>query len=361
MNTMKQTVPLTAVGTEEASARNPQAHTIMQVEDLHISFEVGSGVMPSLFKRQPKQQLQAVRGSSVSVQQGETFSLVGESGCGKSTVARALAGLYTPTKGTISHAGHALTPGDTSPGRGIQMIFQDPYASLNPRWRVERIIAEPLRLQNRVGTTRQARSQVAALLRQVGLAESDMFKFPHEFSGGQRPRISIARALAPQPDFLICDEPTSALDVSVQAQVLNLMSDLQETLGLTYFFISHNMSVIAHISDRVGVMYLGRIVELGPVDEIFHQPGHPYTRMLLDAIPKIDQPNQARVAISGEMPSALSPPTGCAFHPRCPQATDICRQTPPPVHAMSTRHHIECHHPAASARPSLQVITGETR
>ncbi|WP_369787964.1 ABC transporter ATP-binding protein [Rouxiella sp. WC2420] len=358
MNIMKHVVPLTAVAPEQTAAVGQSPHTLMQVEDLHISFEMGTG---GLFTRQPKQRLQAVRGISFSVKQGETFSLVGESGCGKSTVARALAGLYAPTQGKIFHAGKALNPGETSPGRGIQMIFQDPYASLNPRWRVERIIAEPLRLQNRVGNTRQARGQIAALLRQVGLAEADMFKFPHEFSGGQRQRISIARALATQPDFLICDEPTSALDVSVQAQVLNLMSDLQDSLGLTYFFISHNMSVIAHISDRVGVMYLGRIVELGPVDEIFRQPGHPYTRMLIDAIPKIEQPSQTRSGISGEMPSALSPPSGCAFHPRCPQATDICRQVAPPVQAMSELHQIECHHPAATARPSLQVITGENR
>lgn len=235
--TLLPTAPPTL--TEIPAAEAPAArHALMEVQDLHIHFEVGASSLSGLLKRQQKALLQAVRGISFTVYQGETFSLVGESGCGKSTVARALAGVYQPTSGQIHHAGRPLTAGSTASGRGIQMIFQDPYASLNPRWRIERIIAEPLMLQNRVGNVRQARAQVAAALSQVGLNEADMFKFPHEFSGGQRQRISIARALVTQPDFLICDEPTSALDVSVQAQVLNLMSDLQDNLGLTYFFIS---------------------------------------------------------------------------------------------------------------------------
>jgi len=354
--TLLPTAPPTL--TEIPAAEAPAArHALMKVQDLHIHFEVGASSLSGLLKRQQKALLQAVRGISFTVYQGETFSLVGESGCGKSTVARALAGVYQPTSGQIHHAGRPLTAGSTASGRGIQMIFQDPYASLNPRWRIERIIAEPLILQNRVGNVRQARAQVAAALSQVGLSEADMFKFPHEFSGGQRQRISIARALVTQPDFLICDEPTSALDVSVQAQVLNLMSDLQDNLGLTYFFISHNMSVVAHFSDRVGVMYLGRIVELGPVDEIFRHPGHPYTRMLIDAIPKIGGQHGERQPISGDVPSPLAPPVGCAFHPRCPQATDLCRRETPPVSALSEQHHIECHHPTLVARPHLQVLT----
>jgi len=339
------------------SAQPMARHALMDVKDLHIHFEVGASSLSGLLKRQKKAVLQAVRGISFTVYQGETFSLVGESGCGKSTVARALAGAYLPTSGNINHAGQPLTEDSSASGRGIQMIFQDPYASLNPRWRIERIIAEPLILQNRVGTVRQARSQVAAALRQVGLNDADMFKFPHEFSGGQRQRISIARALVTQPGFLICDEPTSALDVSVQAQVLNLMSDLQDNLGLTYFFISHNMSVVAHFSDRVGVMYLGRIVELGPVDEIFRNPGHPYTRMLIDAIPKIGAQHGERQPISGDVPSPLAPPMGCAFHPRCAQATEICRREVPPVSLLSAQHHIECHHPASVAQPYLPVQT----
>lgn len=357
MNTVKQREPDVETDALPAPVAPASRHALMDVQDLHIRFDVASSGLSGLFKRQKKAVLQAVRGISFTVYQGETFSLVGESGCGKSTVARALAGLYAPSQGTIHHAGRPLTGDSTASGRGIQMIFQDPYASLNPRWRIERIIAEPLMLQNRVGNIRQARPQVAAALRQVGLGEADMFRFPHEFSGGQRQRISIARALVTQPDFLICDEPTSALDVSVQAQVLNLMSDLQDTLGLTYFFISHNMSVVAHFSDRVGVMYLGRIVELGPVEEIFRHPGHPYTRMLIDAIPKIGAQQGERQPISGDVPSPLSPPAGCVFHPRCPLASEICRLEAPPVSRLSAQHHIECHHPAAVAHPHLQVPT----
>src|SRR5471030_1245816 len=309
-------------------------HALMEVQDLHIRFDVASPGLSGLFKRQKKAVLQAVRGISFTVYQGETFSLVGESGCGKSTVARALAGLYTPSEGSIHHAGRPLTGDSTASGRGIQMIFQDPYASLNPRWRIERIIAEPLILQNRVGNTRQARPQVAAALRQVGLGEADMFRFPHEFSGGQRQRISIARALATDPAFLICDEPTSALDVSVQAQVLNLMRRLQRELGLTYLFISHNLAVVHHIADRVGVMYLGRIVEFAPTRRLFASPQHPYTRMLLAAVPDLAMTGTPRTAVAGEVPNPLDPPTGCAFHPRCPYANERCRRETPLLKAI---------------------------
>lgn len=265
------------------------APEVVTIRDLHIRFNLGREKKTSLFRPAAKKTLHAVRGISLSIRQGETFSIVGESGCGKSTVARALAGLYQPASGEINYAWRSPQMAGTAGQNGTQMIFQDPYASLNPRWRIGRSLAEPLVLAKKVGTTRQAREYCGDLLTQVGLSAGDLDKFPHEFSGGQRQRISIARALATQPGFLICDEPTSALDVSVQAQVLNLMRKLQRENGLTYFFISHNMAVISHISDRVGVMYLGRLVEQGSVEEIFTHPAHPYTRMLMAAIPQFDR------------------------------------------------------------------------
>lgn len=275
---------------------------VLNVSDLHIRFRVGRAKRHSLFRRGEKRELHAVRGVTLSVRQGETFSIVGESGCGKSTIARALAGLYTPSSGTIKFAWQSDNSHKGPLQNGTQMIFQDPYASLNPRWRIGRSLAEPLILSNKVGSTRQARHYCGQLLEQVGLSAADLDKFPHQFSGGQRQRISIARALATQPGFLICDEPTSALDVSVQAQVLNLMRRLQQQHGLTYLFISHNMAVISHVSDRVGVMYLGRIIETGPTDAIFSHPAHPYTRLLIAAIPQFDHPSVGREAISGEAP-----------------------------------------------------------
>jgi peptide/nickel transport system ATP-binding protein len=250
---------------------------------------------------------------SFSVEPGETLALVGESGSGKSTVARLIVGLYTPTEGAVAFS-----------GRRMQMIFQDPYASLNPRWRVRDIVAEPIRALH-------TKSRVDELLVQVGLSPDDGEKYPHEFSGGQRQRISIARALAGEPDFLVCDEPTSALDVSVQAQILNLMSDLQSRLRLTYLFISHNLAVVSQVADRVGVMYFGRIVELAPAAQIFTRPRHPYTRMLLDAVPDLAMTGKPRTPVAGEVPNPLAPPTGCAFHPRCPHANERCRAEVPAV------------------------------
>ena len=208
----------------------------------------------------------------------------------------------------------------------MQMIFQDPYASLNPRWRVADIVAEPIRSHAPGTSNAKLDERVAALLSQVGLAGADGVKYPHQFSGGQRQRISIARALSTNPAFLVCDEPTSALDVSVQAQVLNLMRDLQRALGLTYLFISHNLAVVHHIADRVGVMYLGRIVELAPTRDLFAEPQHPYTRMLLDAVPDLEMTGKARTAVAGEVPNPLDPPPGCTFHPRCPYANERCRR-----------------------------------
>lgn len=321
------------------------AHDIVTVRDLHIRFNLGREKKTSLFRPAAKKELHAVRGINLNIRQGETFSIVGESGCGKSTVARALAGVYKPSDGEIQFAWQDSAAQGNPEQNGTQMIFQDPYASLNPRWRIGRSIAEPLMLAKKIGNSRQARQYCGELLEQVGLSARDLDKFPHEFSGGQRQRISIARALATQPSFLICDEPTSALDVSVQAQVLNLMRKLQREHGLTYFFISHNMAVISHISDRVGVMYLGRIVEQGSVEEIFARPAHPYTRLLIAAIPQFDNPDVIREPIRGEAPSPLAPPPGCAFAPRCPYAKERCHQTMPPTHSLSDHHQIECHFP----------------
>ena len=225
----------------------------------------------------------------------------------------------------------------------MQMIFQDPYASLNPRWRVADIVAEPLRVQDSSTSAREIESRVGALLTQVGLAPVDGRKYPHQFSGGQRQRISIARALATNPAFLVCDEPTSALDVSVQAQVLNLMRDLQRTLSLTYLFISHNLAVVRHIADRVGVMYLGRIVELAATRRLFALPQHPYTRMLLEAVPDISMTGRSRVAVAGEVPNPLDPPPGCPFHPRCPYANDRCRVEVPKLLPCVAGGEAACH------------------
>lgn len=274
--------------------------------------------------------LKAVNGVSFDIERGTTLALVGESGCGKSTVARLLVGLYEPTRGGFEFDGqdaHAAfkTPEGRKLRRRVQMVFQDPYASLNPRWTVGDIIAEPL-IEHEILSEQAALDQrVGELLESVGLSAQDSVKFPHQFSGGQRQRISIARALATQPEFLVCDEPTSALDVSVQAQVLNIMKDLQRKQGLTYLFISHNLAVVRHVSDQVGVMYLGGLVELADKHTLFDSPRHPYTRMLLDAIPKMHDTGRARTAVAGEVPNPLNPPSGCAFHPRCPHANARCK------------------------------------
>jgi len=225
----------------------------------------------------------------------------------------------------------------------MQMIFQDPYASLNPRWRVARIISEPLRAQHLLADKQAVRNRVGELLKQVGLAPEDGDRFPHEFSGGQRQRISIARALSSNPEFLVCDEPTSALDVSVQAQVLNLMKDLQQQLGLTYLFIAHNLAVVAYIASRVGVMYLGRLVELAEASTLFTHPRHPYTRMLLDAIPDLDMSGRPRTPVAGEVPNPLNPPAGCAFHPRCPHANERCKTERPILNAVGAGGRVACH------------------
>ena len=307
---------------------------LVEVADLAKTFDVSAPWLNRVIERQPRKFVHAVDGVSFAIQRGQTLALVGESGCGKSTVARLLVGLYGPTRGNVVFDGRNTAQTLASPDaralrKRMQMIFQDPYASLNPRWKVRDIVGEPLREHGLAMTEAELEAKVAELLRSVGMGAADMEKFPHQFSGGQRQRISIARALATEPEFLICDEPTSALDVSVQAQVLNIMKDLQRQRGLTYLFISHNLAVVRHVADQVGVMYLGRLVELADRRDLFATPRHPYTRMLLDAIPDIAMTGRQRTPVQGEVPNPLQPPTGCAFHPRCPHANARCSSERP--------------------------------
>jgi peptide/nickel transport system ATP-binding protein len=310
------------------------SQALVVAHDLAKTFDVSAPWLNRVLEGKPRQLLHAVDGVSFEIERGTTLALVGESGCGKSTVARLLVGLYEPTRGGLSFDGqdaHAAfkSPAAKAMRKRIQMIFQDPYASLNPRWTVEAIIGEPLHEHGMIQDAEELQARVAELLQSVGLSALDMPKYPHQFSGGQRQRISIARALATAPEFLVCDEPTSALDVSVQAQVLNIMKDLQRERGLTYLFISHNLAVVRHVSDKVGVMYLGRLVELADKHTLFANPQHPYTRMLLDAIPKMHDTGRARTPVQGEVPNPLNPPTGCSFHPRCPLVTERCKTERP--------------------------------
>jgi peptide/nickel transport system ATP-binding protein len=305
MAAVPNTVPL-------ASPDPDSADTIVQADGIAKYFDVSPPWLNRVLERSGRQILHAVDGVSFTIRRGETLSLVGESGCGKSTVARLLVGLYTPTRGRVEFFGHDLAEMNTSSGRSLrqklQMIFQDPYASLNPRWRVRDIVGEPLIAHGLMRDRAQIAARVDELLLQVKLSPADKEKYPHQFSGGQ---------------------PTSALDVSVQAQVLNLMKDLQRELGLTYLFISHNLAVVHHISDRVGVMYLGKIVELATRRTLFETPRHPYTRMLLDAIPDLEMSGRARTPVAGEVPNPLNPPSGCTFHPRCPHANARCKAEVP--------------------------------
>ncbi len=307
---------------------------LLDVRDLAHHFDASPPLLNRLLEGQARRSLKAVDGVSFAVPRGRTFALVGESGCGKSTVARCVVGLYRPTRGTVSFDGVTITGlgGQAELARfrhRIQMIFQDPYASLNPRWRVADIVAEPIRARGATGGRAAIAGRVGELLEQVGLDPRDAAKYPHQFSGCQRQRISIARALASNPDFLVCDEPTSALDVSVQAQILNLMKDLQRALGLTYLFISHDLAVVYHVADRVGVMYLGRLCEVADTDALFARPRHPYTRLLLEAVPDLDMSGRDRRPVAGEVPNPIDPPTGCGFHPRCPFANERCRRERP--------------------------------
>jgi peptide/nickel transport system ATP-binding protein len=317
---------------------------LVEVERLRRVFDVSKPWLSRVIEGEPRRLLKAVDGLDFTIRRGETLGIVGESGSGKSTLARMVVGLLRPSAGQVKIEGVDMAErGDPAARRDIrrrmQMIFQDPYASLNPRWRVGDIIAEPIHAfglnagRKKDAAAPSGKGAVAArtgeLLRLVGLDPADARKYPHEFSGGQRQRIAIARALASNPDFIVCDEPTSALDVSIQAQILNLMRDLQEKLGLTYLLITHNLAVVRHMATRVGVMYLGRLVEIAPTEELFARPRHPYTRMLLDAVPDLAMSGRARTPVGGEVPNPITPPPGCPFHPRCPRAIARCRSEVP--------------------------------
>ena len=307
---------------------------LVSVRGLGRSFDVSAPAIQRLLTRAPRRSVRAVDDVTFAVDPGTTFAIVGESGCGKSTLTRLVAGLDRPTEGEVRLAGR-----DGAPVR-IQMVFQDPVGSLNARWRVGRSIAEPM-AAGMAEAARQAR--VAELLQTVGLSPGDAGKFPHEFSGGQRQRIAIARALAGESDLLLLDEPTSALDVSVQAQVLNLLKDLQERLGLTYLFISHNLAVVRFMADRLGIMYLGRMVEEGPAEALFAAPAHPYTQQLMATVPDVENPKRDREPVAFDIPSPLNMPKGCSFHPRCPLASGICRAERPALRLRADGRRLACH------------------
>jgi peptide/nickel transport system ATP-binding protein len=303
--------------------------TLVEANHLRQVFDVSKPWLNRVIEGGQPEYLKAVDDVSFQIARGETFALVGESGSGKTTVARMVVGLLPPTSGSVTIDGISMSDASQAGARRklrrrIQMVFQDPYASLNPRMRVDAIIAEPIRAFDLIQGRDEIRRRVGELLALVGLHPDDGVKFPHQFSGGQRQRIAIARALASEADFIVCDEPTSVLDVSVQAQILNLMRDLQDRLGLTYLFISHNLAVVRHMASRIGVMYLGRIVEIAEGRELFANPRMPYTRMLLGAVPDLAMSGRARIPVKGEIPNPIDPPTGCAFHPRCPEAFARC-------------------------------------
>jgi len=326
-------------------AATQDGDVILEVTDLKMHFPVGSG----LLSRKPTGYVKAVDGVSFTVKRGETLGLVGESGCGKTTTGRCILQLYKPTAGKVKFDGQELTELNTKAMRAMrremQVIFQDPYSSLNPRMTAGNIIGEPLIVHGLVKGKQEYREKVAELLANVGLNPYMADRFPHEFSGGQRQRIGVARALSVSPKFIVADEPVSALDVSIQAQIINLLEDLQEQFNLTYLFIAHDLSVVRHISDRVGVMYLGHMVEMADRTEIYRNPAHPYTKALLSAVPIPDpvlDAQRERVLLSGEVPSPLNPPSGCVFHPRCPVANDSCSLHLPELREVEPDHHAAC-------------------
>ncbi len=319
---------------------------LIKVDHLTRDFDVSKPWLNRIIERETKQYLRAVDDVSFEIKKGETLALVGESGSGKSTIAKMLVGLLKPSSGSVLFDGQPMRM-DTSDDmqqlrKRFQMIFQSPYASLNPRWKVSDIIAEPMIVLGIEKDRNQIVKRVDRLLDLVGLSGKDGNKFPHEFSGGQRQRIAIARSLSANPEFIVCDEPTSALDVSVQAQILNLMRDLQDELGLTYLFISHDLSVVRHMANRIGVLYLGALVEVAESKTLFQAPKHPYTRMLLDAVPDLEMTGKKQKEITGEIPNPINPPTGCTFHPRCPFAEERCKKEKPQL-AKSGSGAAACH------------------
>ena len=315
------------------------AEPLLALDDLAVHFKVGSALAGGVHM------LKAVDGVTLDVKPGECLGLVGESGCGKSTLALAIMALIAPTRGRITLDGRDLSERQRlETARTVQMVFQDPYASLNPRQTVRRTLADPLRIHG-VNDRAEVEARVADIMAKVGLRPEHAERYPHEFSGGQRQRIGIARALILKPKLVICDEPVSALDVSIRAQIINLLLELKDELGLSYIMISHDLGVVEHVSDRVAVMYLGRIVEQGPWQEIFENPRHPYTRALIAAIPDPFHRAavSARAKAKGEIASALNPPPGCHFHPRCPLKADICVAQDPPLEAVADGHRAACH------------------
>lgn len=321
------------------------AEPVLRVEGLTKEFSIGQSFLPERLRK--SRTVHAVTDVSFSIARGETFALIGESGSGKSTIARCIAGVLPPTAGRIMIMGHDLANMRTRASsirlrRNLQMVFQDPYASLNPRWRAFDSIAEPLRTHRLAIGRRAVEARVVEMLRLVGLSPEDARKFPHQFSGGQRQRISIARALSAEPAFIIADEPTSALDVSVQAQILNLMRDLQARLGLTYLFISHNLAVVSNMANTVGVLYLGRLVEIGPAVHLLSRPRHPYTKLLVDAVPDISAIGRQRTMPKGDAPDPADLPDGCPFHPRCPLAVERCKDERPLLRAFDGVR-VACH------------------
>ena len=318
---------------------------LIRVENLTKHFPITRG----LIIQKQVGAVQAVDDLNFDIYKGETFGMVGESGCGKSTTGRAILQLHKPTAGKVYYKDTELTTATSQVmqkmRRNIQIIFQDPYASLNPRMTVGSIISEPLEVHN-IGTPAERRERVQDLLKLVGLNPYFVNRYPHEFSGGQRQRIGVARALALDPDFIVCDEPISALDVSIQAQVVNLLEKLQDELGLTYLFIAHDLSMVRHISDRVSVMYLGKMVELATREELYENPLHPYTKALLSAVPIPDpskESKRSRMILQGDVPSPIKPPSGCRFHTRCPIAEEICKQEVPEWREVSDGHWVACH------------------
>jgi oligopeptide transport system ATP-binding protein len=341
-----------------AAVNQGEGQPLLEVRNLKMHFPLTQGI---IFQRKVGA-VQAVDGVSFAVNRGETLGLVGESGCGKSTTGRAILQLYKPTEGNVIFNGKDLTTLDGTDmrrmRRHLQMIFQDPYASLNPRMTVGNIVSEPMQIHKLVPKGERTQ-RVQELLQTVGLNPYFANRYPHEFSGGQRQRIGIARALAANPDFIVCDEPVSALDVSIQAQIVNLLEDLQEQFGLTYLFIAHDLSVVRHISNRVAVMYLGKIVELADRNDLYDNPLHPYTKALLSAVPIPDpviEKQRERIILTGDVPSPINPPSGCHFHTRCPYVMDVCKKVDPNFADQGSNHFVACHlYPGSGADTADQA------